>query len=307
MSETPQSNTAARPDGHEVHEGPIRTPKQLAWTVVAAFLVPIAIIVLLVNYVALGTRPNAGSGAMTPEAIAARLQPVGRVDLRDESAPRVIRTGAQVYQAQCAACHTNGLAGAPRSGDAQAWAARIATGYESMLTSVIRGKGAMGAQGGGEFSDHELGLAVVYMANNAGGNLPMPEAPAEGEPMVATAPESAAPTLPTTPAPPSAEATAPPGTPPAAAVVAAATPSLQQATPALYTQICAACHTAGVAGAPRSGDTAAWAPRIATGVDALTAAVIRGKGAMPPRGAAPRASDAELREVVEYMMQRNSP
>ena len=55
------------------------------------------------------------------------------------------------------------------------------------------------------------------------------------------------------------------------------------------------CHAAGVAGAPKLGDKTAWAPRLGQGIDALTASVIKGKGAMPPRGAVANASDAELR------------
>jgi cytochrome c5 len=57
-----------------------------------------------------------------------------------------------------------------------------------------------------------------------------------------------------------------------------------------------------VAGAPKSGDKAAWAPRIKLGIDALTASVIKGKGAMPARGTAAAASDAEIRAAVEYMV-----
>lgn len=70
---------------------------------------------------------------------------------------------------------------------------------------------------------------------------------------------------------------------------------------ALYKQACAACHTAGVAGAPKFGDKAGWAPRVKTGVDAMTASVIKGKGAMPPKGGS-TASDADIRAAVEYMV-----
>jgi cytochrome c5 len=69
----------------------------------------------------------------------------------------------------------------------------------------------------------------------------------------------------------------------------------------LYDTACMACHAAGVAGAPKLGDKAAWSPRISTGIDALTASVIKGKGAMPPRGAAAAATDAEIRAAVEFM------
>jgi cytochrome c5 len=160
------------------HEGPIKTPTQLIWTVIASFVVPIAIIVLLVNYVASGDKSGAGSVAMTPEAVAQRIQPVGTVMLKDASAVVALRTGEEVYNAQCTACHAAGLAGAPKSGDEGAWAPRIKTGYEALLNSALKGKGAMAAQGGGEFSDFEIGRAVVFMANKAGGKLAEPKAPA---------------------------------------------------------------------------------------------------------------------------------
>jgi cytochrome c5 len=75
------------------------------------------------------------------------------------------------------------------------------------------------------------------------------------------------------------------------AAPAAAPAATGNAAPALYGQVCAACHVAGVANAPKLGDKAAWGPRVAAGVDALTASAIKGKGAMPPKGgsAAPTA------------------
>ncbi|MBX3637704.1 MAG: cytochrome c5 family protein [Rubrivivax sp.] len=165
-------------DAQDSHEGPIRTPKQLIWTVIASFVLPVVIIILLVNYVAWDNKPAAGSAGLGAEAVAARIQPVGSIELRDASAPAVLRSGEQVYNAQCAACHAAGVAGAPKFGDGGAWAPRIATGYEALLNSVIKGKGAMAAQGGGDASDFELGRAVVYLVNNAGGRLPEPQAPA---------------------------------------------------------------------------------------------------------------------------------
>jgi cytochrome c5 len=169
----------SNPQVHDApHEGPIKTPTQLIWTVVASFVVPIAIIVLLVNFVTTGRKSGAGSDAMSAEAIAQRIQPVGMVMLKDASAVVALRTGEQVYAAQCGACHTAGLAGAPKSGDEAAWAPRLKTGYEALLTSALKGKGAMAAQGGGEFSDFEIGRAVVYMANKAGGKFDEPKAPA---------------------------------------------------------------------------------------------------------------------------------
>ncbi len=62
---------------------------------------------------------------------------------------------------------------------------------------------------------------------------------------------------------------------------------------------CKACHQAGLAGAPKLGDKAAWAPRVATGVDAMTAVVKSGKGAMPPKGTCGTCSDEQLKAAVE--------
>jgi cytochrome c5 len=167
------------PQDHDAsHEGPIKTPKQLIWTVVASFVVPIAVIVLLVNFVNTGERSGAGSQSMSAEATARRIQPVGQVQLKDASAVAELRTGEQVYTAQCAACHAAGLAGAPKFGDEAAWAARIKTGYEVLFNSSLKGKGAMAAQGGGEFSDFEIGRAVVFMANKGGAKFDEPKPPA---------------------------------------------------------------------------------------------------------------------------------
>jgi cytochrome c5 len=70
----------------------------------------------------------------------------------------------------------------------------------------------------------------------------------------------------------------------------------------IYKAVCGACHDAAVAGAPKLGDKAAWAPRLAAGVDGLTASAIKGKGAMPPKGGVAAASDADIKAVVAYMV-----
>ena len=166
------------PQHHDAaHEGPIKTPKQLIWTVIAAFVVPITVIVLLANFVNMGDRSGAGSEAMSDEAIALRIQPVGAVTLKDASAVVELRSGEQVYTAQCSACHATGLAGAPKLGDEAAWAPRIKSGLEALEHSALKGKGAMGPQGGGEFSDFEITRAVVYMANKGGAKFSEPAPP----------------------------------------------------------------------------------------------------------------------------------
>jgi cytochrome c5 len=160
------------------HEGPIKTPKQLVWTVVASFVVPIIIIIMIANFVAFGDKTGAGSDGMSEEAVARRLQRIGSVQIKDASGPTVARTGEQVVQAVCGACHNTGAAGAPKIGDAAAWGPRIQTGYAALLTSALKGKNAMPAQGGGETSDYEVGRALVYMVNQSGGKLDEPKAPA---------------------------------------------------------------------------------------------------------------------------------
>lgn len=174
MSDTQHANQ----DAHEAHEGPIKTPKQLVWTVIASFVVPVIIIILLTNFVANGQKSGAGTEAMEAEAVAKRIAPVGQVEVKDASDPAALKTGEQVFQAQCSACHTSGAAGAPKVGDAGAWGPRIKNGYEALLTSALKGKGAMGAQGGGDFSDVEIGRAVVYMANQGGAKFDEPKVPA---------------------------------------------------------------------------------------------------------------------------------
>ena len=162
-------------DPHDMpHEGPIKTPKQLVVTVVFSFLIPIFLIVLLATYVAGFNKPGAGTDLLAEEAVARRIQPVGTVEIKDLADPGAMKTGEQVFNAQCVACHTTGVAGAPKLGDTAAWAPRVSTGYEALLNSALHGKGNMGAQGGGDFTDFEIGRAVVYMANKGGGNLKEP-------------------------------------------------------------------------------------------------------------------------------------
>lgn len=164
---------------HEAnHEGPIRTPKQLIAAVVASFVVPIVVIIMLANFVNFGGKAGAGSDGMSAEAVGRRIQPVGSIQVKDASDASALKTGEQVYQAQCSACHGSGAAGAPKLGDEAGWAARVKTGYDALLASALKGKGNMGAQGGGDFSDVEVGRAVVFMANKAGGKLDEPKAPA---------------------------------------------------------------------------------------------------------------------------------
>jgi len=159
-----------------------------------AFVVPVVVMVGLVYYVVSHTAPSGATGSSSmPGAVAQRIQKVGSVDIRDNSGPRVLRSGEEVFtKGPCTGCHSTGAAGAPKFGDKAAWAARIATGYAALLQSALKGKNAMPPQGGGEYSDIEVGRALVYMTKAAGANFPEPEAPAAAPAEAASAPAAAA-------------------------------------------------------------------------------------------------------------------
>ncbi|MGH8771964.1 MAG: c-type cytochrome [Burkholderiales bacterium] len=70
----------------------------------------------------------------------------------------------------------------------------------------------------------------------------------------------------------------------------------------VYDTACAACHATGLAGAPTAGDKAQWAPRIGSGVDALYASALKGKGAMPAKGGNPALSDVQVKAAVDFMV-----
>lgn len=165
-------------DHEEDHTGPVKNPKQLLMAVFFSFVVPIFVIIGMVYNVTTENKPAAGAVDLE-KAMAARIQKIGSIEIRD--ANRALKSGEEVYKAQCAACHATGAAGAPKLADAGAWGPRIGTGYEALLTSAVKGKGAMGAQAGGDFEELEIGRAVVYMANASGGKLAEPKAPAPVE------------------------------------------------------------------------------------------------------------------------------
>jgi cytochrome c5 len=111
---------------------------------------------------------------------------------------------------------------------------------------------------------------------------------------------------PNAPAPKAADAKAPAAAAPAVAAVAIP-PAAAKAGGAAdgkktFDAACSACHATGVAGAPKHADKAAWAPRVKTGKEALYASVLKGKGAMPPKGGNTALSDADAKAAVDYML-----
>jgi cytochrome c5 len=290
----------------EAHTGPIRTPQQLLLAVFFSFVIPVFAIIGLVAYVVADNKPAGSSqvenyslgGVATQDqgkGVAERIRKVGMVEIRDPNRP--LKSGEEVFKAQCTTCHTAGVAGAPKFGDAAAWGVRIRTGFDALVQSALKGKGAMPPQSGGDFDDVEVARAVAYMANAGGAQFAEPQRPATTAAAPGTTQTAAAnvPSAATAPAVATAAAAAP--QPFAATTVAAAGGSGE----ALYKQACFACHATGVANAPKFGDKAAWAPRIQQGLPQLLQSVLKGKGAMPPKGGT-AAPDNEIRAAVDYMV-----
>ena len=295
------------------HGAPIKTPGQLIAAVIAGFGIPVAIIILLAVYVNNSTRTGAGTDLEA--SVKERIAPVAQVDVRDANAPRVYKTGEEVFKAVCSACHATGTAGAPKFGDAGAWAPRISEGYDTLLHNALNGKGAMPARGGtnpDDYSDFEIARAVVYMANDGGAKFPEPAQPASGAAASAgasgaEAASGAAAAAGGASSNENAQAAAAvaalASVPQASSAPAAGAQSADtaQAGKALYEQVCQACHAAGVLGAPKFGDKAAWEPRLKDSMDSVYNYALHGKGAMPPKGGS-NAPDADVKAAVDYMV-----
>lgn len=162
---------------HDDHSSFIKTPQQLITIVVLAFVIPITGILMLVHLVA--SRPNIDPGALKAEMVSARLAPVGSVEVGAPAAPAGSRSGEDIVKSACATCHNAGVAGAPKIGDKAAWATHIKEGLPAMLKTAITGVKAMPPRGGqADLTDTELARAIVFMANQSGGSLKEPAAPA---------------------------------------------------------------------------------------------------------------------------------
>lgn len=149
-----------------------RPPVQLLTSVLGSYVLPLGVAGALVAAFLSGggsvSRPS-----MSEDAVASRIQKVGSIAFAE--ARKEARSGEQIFQAQCGACHATGAAGSPKFGDAGAWGPRISKGFDALLTSALKGKGNMGPQGGGASSDFEVARAVVYMVNGSGGKFAEPK------------------------------------------------------------------------------------------------------------------------------------
>ena len=113
------------------------------------------------------------------EIVVENIRPVGQVNIAGESDPAAApaaapvaaaepKSGEEVYNTSCMSCHATGAAGAPKLGDAAAWAPRIAAGMDSMLTNATNGLNAMPPKGlCMACSDEELQGAIQYIVDNS--------------------------------------------------------------------------------------------------------------------------------------------
>lgn len=161
--------------GHDAHAVPTHNVFKKVLNLAVLLVLPVIVVGALVGYYK--SQDGAPAASLSEEAVTARIQKVGTLQLGE--ATRELKTGEGVYNAQCTTCHAAGLVGAPKFGDAAAWGPRVKNGYEALLNSALKGKGNMAAQGGGGFSDFEVGRAVVYMANAGGAKFSEPKAPVQ--------------------------------------------------------------------------------------------------------------------------------
>jgi cytochrome c551/c552 len=288
------------------HSSPIKTWQQLVVVVALAFLIPVIGIILLTQFITSDKKVDPAT--LAPEAVAGRIQPVARVEFADVAAgPRALRSGEETYKAVCAACHAQGIAGAPKVGDNAAWAAHIKEGLAALAKNAINGvqspKGVMPPRGGNpSLSDWEVTAAVVYMANQSGASFKEPAKPAAP---AASASAASAPAAPAAAASPAAPAAAPTQVASAAAPAAAAAPA-GDANALLQKNGCLACHAVDkkILG-PSYKDVAAKyaADKNAPGMLAQKVKAggvgVWGQVPMPPN---PAVSDADAQAMVQFIL-----
>lgn len=293
----------------EHHDFPKTTVPEVVKAILGALIAPTIVILLIAKYL-LAIDASHDVAATDDAAVLARIAPVAQVVVADNSGPHVDKSGEEVYQSVCMACHDAGALGSPKLGDKGAWAPRIAQGYETLIKHAIEGIRSMPARGGNpDLTDGEIANTVAYMANKAGANFTPPAAGAAPA-AEASAPEATQPTA-VPAAAPVAKAEVPaekPAAQPAPeAKVAEAKPAVAagKSGEEVYNSVCMACHAAGVMGAPKVGDTAAWAPRVAQGYDTLVQHATKGFKMMPAKGGNASLSDDEVAATVKFMANKS--
>lgn len=142
---------------------------------VLGFLIVFAVVIYFIAQAVVGGEDAAGENAMLTQAVNENIKPVGTVVVGEEGAAATAdaaaaapRSGDEVFNSTCMACHATGAAGAPKVGDKAAWAPRIAQGMDTLLQNAINGIRAMPPRGTcANCSDDDLKAAVTYMVEQS--------------------------------------------------------------------------------------------------------------------------------------------
>jgi cytochrome c5 len=131
--------------------------------------------ILFISFVTYDFKSDTSSNTMVESKIKENIQPVAKVEVAQavsEGSASGGKSGEEVYKAVCLMCHQAGMLNAPKFGDTQAWAPRIAQGYEVLVQHALKGIRSMPAKGGNaSLSDAEVAGAVLYMTNSSGANF----------------------------------------------------------------------------------------------------------------------------------------
>jgi len=271
--------------------------------VLGALVAFTVIILIAANRITGTVEEERGEDPRVRAAVAERIKPVGSVNVAaTDAAPAEPKSGAEIVASACNSCHGAGVLGAPKIGDAAAWSQRLSAqgGLDGLTASAITGKGGMPPKGGAMVSDAEIRAAVEHMLSESG----VDAAAAAEAPATAAGPIEAVKEMAGSVADAAASAAAAVMPAPAAEPVAAPAASGADLAKgkAVYGAACFVCHGTGAAGAPKLGDKAAWAPRIAQGMDALVNNALHGKNAMPPKGGRMDLADDDVRAAVAYLV-----
>lgn len=258
------------------------TPQEIIISVVAGLFAPLIAIFLIIQLISgiQGKQVDADTPEQAAKVVENNIKPFAHLEAIDANAPKVEKTGQEVYDSVCSACHSSGALGAPKYQNKTDWGPRIAQGLDTLTQHALEGFKQMPSRGGNpDLSDTEVSRAIVYMADAAGAKFKEPAAPAPATPPVAVAAAEAAPAAPD------------------AAELAKGKK--------VFEGTCVACHATGVAGAPKFGDKEAWAPRIKTGLEALYTSAVKGKNTMPPKGGNASLAYADVKAAVDYMVSKS--
>lgn len=254
------------------------TPQEIIISVVAGLFAPLIAIFLIIQLISgiQGRQTDTDSPEVASKIVESNIKPFAKLEAVDANAPKVEKSGQEVYDSVCGACHGSGALGAPKYQNKGDWGPRIGKGLDALTKHALEGFNQMPARGGNpDLSDAEIARAIVYMANAAGAKFKEPAA-------------------------------APPPAPAPAIAAAPAAPDAAELAQGkkVFEATCKACHETGVAGAPKFGDKVAWAPRIKTGYQVLYTSALKGKNSMPAKGGNAALAYGDVKAAVDYMVSK---